>query len=419
MFAVASIAVIPLLGAAFDLSRAMGDRSKVQDAMDQAVFAGSQADPSVRGDVALRLFLANVSSVTTATVSTPTFSTNSSGQLTGTVTATVPTLFLSAASVPALTVTATSTASTVATSASSTTSSSTSSSGAMTSDKLRWAPPVLKNPITITVGDGNTSNNLDPTKDYIIKLPAKKKVGYTNLIGGHNVVVIGGYITLPVTSDLSNNAPSRAIYIKNATGTVHVEGILVDASGGGMSDAIDISAPAATVQIENVRVDGIYGYNDEFHADVVQPFGGVKDLRIDKLTGYTGYQGLSIGKDLAPIGSAEIYRANLVSTGAAIWGAHNDGGFLLWLTAGSSCSGVYPVTLSDVYLKPRSNLSNAVWPPVGTVTKCAAQTTTNDVEASFPKLAVSGYVLKGLPPQGDFVPAGVAGLNYHSPGYLG
>jgi hypothetical protein len=137
-----------------------------------------------------------------------------------------------------------------------------------TSTLLRWAPPALVNPITIVLGTGETTTTMDPNQDYIIQMPSTKKVGYTYLIGGHNIVIMGGYVTIPVSGDTTNDAPSRAIYVKNATGTVHIEGLLVDASGGGMSDGIDISAPAATVQVENVRVDGIFGYANEFHADV-------------------------------------------------------------------------------------------------------------------------------------------------------
>jgi hypothetical protein len=186
-----------------------------------------------------------------------------------------------------------------------------------------------------------------------------------------------------------------------------------------MSDGVDIAAPEATVQVENVRVEGIYGYNNQFHADVIQPFGGVRDLRVDKLTGYSGYQGLTIDHDHGAIGSAELYRVNLVATGAQVWGSANNGGYLLWLTPLSKCQPSYPVTLNNVYVKPRATLANAVWPPVGAQTACPALTTANDLVASFPKLPVSGYVSKGLPPQGDFVPQGVAGLNYRSPGYLG
>ncbi|HEY2660362.1 MAG TPA: pilus assembly protein TadG-related protein [Caulobacteraceae bacterium] len=416
--ALAAIALIPLIGGAFDLSGALGVKSRMQDALDQAVFAGSQAAPLVRNDVARRMFIADVAQ-TTSIVGTPSFITTPDGVMRGSVTTSVPTLFLGVINVPSLTVSVTSTSVTTEKTTSVMTQSTQLVSTTGSGDKLRWAPPTLKNPITITLGTGDTTSNLKPTQDYIIKLPAKKKVGFTYILGGHNVVILGGYITLPVSADKTNGAPSRAIYIKGATGVVHVEGVLIDASGGGMSDGVDIAAPEATVQVENVRVEGIYGYNNQFHADVIQPFGGVRDLRVDKLTGYSGYQGLTIDQDQGAIGSAELYRVNLVATGAQVWGSANNGGYLLWLTPLSKCQPSYPVTLNNVYVKPRATLANAVWPPVGAQTACPALTTANDLVASFPKLPVSGYVSKGLPPQGDFVPQGVAGLNYRSPGYLG
>jgi hypothetical protein len=287
------------------------------------------------------------------------------------------------------------------------------------SDKLRWAPPPLDHPITIKLGDGQTYNKLQDDRDYIVKLPPTKKVGSTILEGGHNIVIIGGHITLPVTDDKSNGAMSRGIYIKNNLGTVHIEGVLIDGSGGGMSDGIDIAAPQSTVQVENVRVEGIYGYLDQFHADVIQPFGGVKDLRVDKLTGYSAYQGLTIDRDLGDIGSAELSRVNLVATGDQIWGSHNNGGYMLWLTRDSGCKVIFPVRLHQVWIQPRKNtpLANAVWPPVGGRTACPVQAKPDDSEARFPSLPVAGRVRKGMPPGGDFVPPGVAGLNYVSPGY--
>lgn len=293
------------------------------------------------------------------------------------------------------------------------------SASAAESDKLRWAPPPLSHPVTLQLRDGITYNKLDDSKDYIVKLPRNKKVGSTVLEGGRNIVIIGGWITLPVLPDKSNAAMSRGIYIKNSVGVVHIEGVLIDGSGGGMSDGIDIDAPKATVQIENVRVEGIYGYFDQFHADVVQPFGGVKDLRIDKLTGYTGYQGLTIGRDLGDMGSAEISRVNLVATGDQIWGRHNNSGYLVWLTHASDCRFDFPIKLREVWVQPRPtrSLADSVWPPIGGKTACPSEARDDDSEARFPRLSILGRVRKGLPPGGDFVPAGVAGVNYVSPGY--
>ena len=133
--------------------------------------------------------------------------------------------------------------------------------------KLRWAPPALTDPTTIELGTAYTYTRMDPARDYMIKLPATTKAGATVLDGGRNVVVVGGHVTIPTGT--ADGAYRRAIYVKNATGTVHLEGIEIDGSGGGESDAIAISAPRATVQIENVRATGLRGGHSTWHADIV------------------------------------------------------------------------------------------------------------------------------------------------------
>jgi len=290
--------------------------------------------------------------------------------------------------------------------------------------KLRFAPPTLVNPVTIELGTGTTQTILDNSTDYIIKFPKTKKIGSTYIIGGHNIVMIGGWVTVPATKDLSNSVPARAIYIKNNQGTVHIEGILIDGSGGAQSDGIDIAAPNSIVQIQNVRVDGIFGFYDQFHADVIQTFGGVKELRVDKLTGYSGYQGLQIDINKGKTGSAKLSRINLESTGTQIWSDpksvinHNNGGTLIWLTPMSDCNKNYPVSFEDVYVQPRAGraLSRSVWPGANNL-QCPS-TVNLDGSVSFPKLPVRGVVKNGRPLKGDFVPAGVVGVDYKSPGYL-
>lgn len=274
---------------------------------------------------------------------------------------------------------------------------------------LRWAPPVLTNPITLTLGTGRTSNTLDPAKDYIIKLPRSKKVGSTTFVGGRNIVIIGGHITIPVTSELG--AARRALYIKDATGTVHIEGVLVDGSGGEESDALAISAPNAIVQVQNFRVSGLRGSNDGWHADIIQPWGGVKELRVDRLTGSSHYQGLQVPIDSAPIGRATLQNVNLVALEPLSSTAM--GGYMLWLA--HNCND-YPVSLANVYVQPRAGrtLGKSVWPDQGDPA-CPAVISNN--EASWPGLTITGKVIGGAPAGGDFVPSGVAGVNYVSPGY--
>jgi hypothetical protein len=265
---------------------------------------------------------------------------------------------------------------------------------------LRWAPPALTSPTVVELGTGPTYTRMDPARDYMVVLPDATKVGGTVLDGGHNVVVIGGRVTVPDAGPGSTDAAAhRALYVKNATGTVHLEGIAIDGSGGGESDAIAISAPQATVQVENVRATGIRGGYSTWHADVIQPWGGVKDLRVDGLTASSNYQALQLNRDQGPIGSATLRRVDLSQDP----GPYDMGGFMLWLTSGSACTG-YPVSLDEVYIAPRGGrtLRTSVWPEDQT---CRAA------------LPITGAVRRGPPPDGPFVPAGTAGTDYRSPGY--
>jgi hypothetical protein len=166
-------------------------------------------------------------------------------------------------------------------------------------------------------------------------------------------------------------------------------------------------------------VDGVYGFHNQFHAHVIKPFGGVSGLRIDKLTGYTGYQGLTLDTELGPIGSADISRVNLVAIRKQVWGPGNNGGQMIWLTHDAACRQTYPIRFGQVYVQPRAgtDLARAVWPMATGGVACPAQAARNDAEVSFPSLPVEGIIQRGAPPHGDFVPEGVAGIGYVSPGY--
>ncbi len=75
-------------------------------------------------------------------------------------------------------------------------------------------------------------------------------------------------------------------------------------------------------------------------------------------------------------------------------------------------------SFSYVYLQPRSGASFAstVYSTVSGI--LAYQPLVASTAISFPGLKVVGHVTLGPPPAGDFVPTGVAGLNYVSPGYM-
>jgi hypothetical protein len=152
-----------------------------------------------------------------------------------------------------------------------------------------------------------------------------------------------------------------------------------------------------------------------FHADVIQPWGGVRDLRVDGLTGSSNYQGLFLAPDLGPIGQVELQDVNL----SQIPGPYDGGGHMLWFTSGVSSCTSYPLSLSNIYVAPRvgRSLGTSVWPQVGSTLPCPGVAGSNGSVSWHQGLSVSGDVNVGPPASGDFVPAGVPGLSYSSPGY--
>jgi hypothetical protein len=271
--------------------------------------------------------------------------------------------------------------------------------GSASAATLRWPQPTLVNPITVTLGTGYTHTILSTTRDYIVKLPATQKRGGTWLEGGHNIVIVGGSITIPptMTAAATTSAQQTALYVKGATGTVHIQGVLIDGASGGQFDGIAVNAPQATVQLQYDRVINLRGGMSSWHADVVQPWGGVKALRVDHFTGSSNYQGLFLDPTAGPIGSVQLSNVNLVATTTPPLDA---GGVMLWLNNDASVCSQYPLTLESTWIAPRPgvSLAGAVWPQLLMRT------------GGCPK--VTGSIRVGIPSTGSYVPAGAAGLGY-------
>jgi len=280
------------------------------------------------------------------------------------------------------------------------------------SEKLLWAPPILENPIIIQLSADGTGDKtqLDPNRDYIIKLPADAvRTKGVWIEGGRNVIIMGGHIALPYAENLDNNDSSRrAVYIKNNNGIVHVEGLLIDGTNSGEYDAIAVASPNSIVQLQNIHVTTLAGSYANFHGDLVQPWGGVEELRIDRFTGTTSYQGLQIDQDSGRIGSEKISNVNMKGTGQ----------YKLWLT-GKEIDGHNPlIQLNNVYIEPAPkwdlNLGTSVYPAVGMPQ--GAIPMEGGTEVWWPELPwVQGVAKLGPPPGGDFVPVELVGTHYFSP----
>ena len=89
--------------------------------------------------------------------------------------------------------------------------------------KLTWAPPRLTLPTTIAVGPSGGQLDLQSGRDYVVKVGEVS--GPVRLVGGRNIVLIGGHITIPWAGERADYASSggfiaarTALYVKGQTG---------------------------------------------------------------------------------------------------------------------------------------------------------------------------------------------------------
>lgn len=285
-----------------------------------------------------------------------------------------------------------------------------------TPEKLTWAPPALENPITLQVkaDDTQTAVRMDKDKDYIVQMPSAPVRRGLAFVGGRNVVVIGGEIFIPDQGDNPGIPERRALYIVDATGVVHIEGLLM--RGDDISEGIQVAAPQATVQIQNVHIADIrardqVGFTDN-HPDLIQTWGSVGALRVDKFTGSTDYQGFLLKSDReAPHGPVHIKRSNITGAPTAR--------YLFWFAKAFSGD----IHLEDFWVSVPLNrsggLGKAVWPDRDASAAIGTDGNGNPF-ATWPNVTaprVHGRVTEGSPPGGDFAPIESVGLNYQTPGY--
>jgi hypothetical protein len=292
--------------------------------------------------------------------------------------------------------------------------------------------PAMVNPITIDLHVGTDNLVLNDSRDYILKMPDQKKTGQLIIKGGRNVEVIGGYIST------KQEGPNIVVWDDagvQAGRIVQIEGVLIDGSSGVQSDGIDIKAPKTIVQIENCRIVGLIGKLSGYHADVIQPFGGVKELRIDGLSGASHYNNLYFRRESNPLGPPI---GNVIIRNANFWGFKNPwvpNQTLRAISLGTqanppsddsqavNCKLTNSVVLSSFYAAPPSGtrLGQFVYPNdnmAGGAKYCSAAVSADGKSVDWPALRsssggpITGKVQLGTPPGGDFVPDGVAGIGY-------
>jgi len=286
------------------------------------------------------------------------------------------------------------------------------------SDLLFWEPPLLEDATLIRVSarPSSTAINLERDRDYLLLFPDEPVTKGLGIVGGRNVVIMGGEISIP-HQDEPTIASRRGLILRDSTGTVHIEGLHL--GGEDISEGIQISNPQAIVQLQNISIIGLHARDQEDfsdnHPDVVQPYGNVEELRIDRLTATTDYQGLFLS---APEGHgpAIVRRTNIKGDPTAR--------YLFWVRPDDDAGAV---ELHDVWLdvpdERRGGIGRAVWPDVSSnrSRRPSIETGSDGIrrvvwpDSMEPR--IYGEIKAGTPPDGDFVKPGNAGTDYESPGY--
>jgi len=278
-------------------------------------------------------------------------------------------------------------------------------------EPLTWAPPVLINPITIRISSPTRDLNLDSTRDYLLEMPSTAvrpgPSGGLWIQGGHNIVLIGGEFDFTgVVNTSPTEVEGRLMTYSGVTGTIHIEGLY--AQGDGLVEGIQtFSNSPAVLQLENCRFERLHTTANALHSDLIQ-WDGSTNLRVDRFTGASEYQGFFRTND---VGTAIFKHVNL--RGAS--GSNDPSPRLLWQ------GGSYlPMVLEDFYVEPRPGqaLGITVWPGRDHPDSSVRPTVQSDGSLAWPtRTGITGTAIPGGPAGGDFVPVGLAGTSYVSPGY--
>jgi hypothetical protein len=282
---------------------------------------------------------------------------------------------------------------------------------------LTWAPPALTNPVTYRVSGTPTAITAAPGQDSIVRFtgPVNRRL---DLEGGRNWVIVGGEIN--IDRPWERLVDRNAIHVSDATGVVHIEGVFMH--GAYINEGIKTCAPDAVLQIENDRIVDLHGTQAGYHADVIQPYCGFKELRVDGLTGSSQFQGVMFKADRGSWRTTTLKRVNLV-------GIAPQDGYLINVVSGccnddgnSYVTG--PISLSDVYINPDishhdGTLSGNICPAATFAFGTDSATSREYAEhRTGVSPQITGRIWKGRPTLGDYVPQGVAGLGYVAPPYV-
>lgn len=240
-----------------------------------------------------------------------------------------------------------------------------------------YARPKLESPTTLTVSRSNTQLELDKDRDYIIKLPSGQEplASGVSLIGGRNVIIDGGTITVPnrTAGESADENDRRALYLKDQTGVTWIHNVRLE---GDLAEGIDINDQndTSTVILLDITAGKVSGYSSDHHPDLLQSFAGPHKLYVNGFSGSTDYQGFFLlPEEHYPDHPPALFSLSNIAID------DSDGAYALWRSVGdtwplqlSNVCVVPPAPSRNLWLWPKPSTGDASWREVRAATSCPA-----------------------------------------------
>jgi len=269
---------------------------------------------------------------------------------------------------------------------------------------------------TVNVSVNGGQIDLDDDTDYQLVFPNERVNRNIRVVGGRNIVIIGGHIR--IDTDYSNKSQRMGLKFSENEGLIHIEGLRID--GRYLTEGIQFDSPRAQAVLQNIRIDALYGGDNTGiglnHADLIQPWGGLGAwsdwaLRICGLSGGPShYNGLMLKADQSRLGPVDVRFVDIELVDAPINRNSEYGGG--WI-------GVYMDNVDEVHFHP-----GTVWIEYnsyrndGDLSSNVVPRTDGDSiddlgrHIEWRSSSITGRVYAGQPPTGDYVPAHSVGLGY-------